>query len=144
LHSKSNNHSRELEEAVELIRGDLADGNLNDAANWDQWRDTLVFREELRAIGESMIEPRGTVRTVMGYGRFTELFDAADPSPTQRWARVLLNFLLDLEVTQPDFRQTRLQRLVVHLVGLMELHDNTSIEASLIAARNKWAKQHNI
>jgi hypothetical protein len=144
LHSGRIKHSRELERAVELIRGDLADGQLNDAKNWYEWRDTLVFREELRAIGDSIIEPRGTTRTVMGYGRFAELFDATDPSPTQRWARVLLNFLLDLEMQRPDFRQTRLQRLVVHLVGLMELLDNASIEKSLIAARNKWAKQLHI
>jgi hypothetical protein len=144
LHSGRNKHSRDLEQAVELIRGDLADGQLNDAENWDEWRDALVFREELRAIGESIMEPRGTVRTVMGYGRFAELFDAPDPSPTQRWARVLLNFLLDLESERPDFRQTRLQRLMVHLVGLMELLDSAPIENSLIAARNKWAEQHHI
>lgn len=144
LRSGSNKHSRKLEEAVELIRSDLADGRLNDAPNWYEWRDTLVFREELRAIGESMIPPGSAVRSVMGYGRFTELFDAGDPTPTQRWARVILNFLLDLEVDRSDFRQTRLQRLLVHLVGLIELHDNTSIEQSLITARNKWASHHNI
>jgi hypothetical protein len=131
LHSLTNKHSRELDRAIELIRGDLADGHLNNAKNWSDWRDTLVFREELRAIGESIIECRGPIRTVMGYARFAELFDAADFSPTQRWAKVLLNFLLDLKVQQ-DFRKTRLMRLAVHLVRLMELLDYVSIEHSLI------------
>ena len=31
----------------------LADGEINTARDWRKWRDTLVFREELRAIGES-------------------------------------------------------------------------------------------
>jgi hypothetical protein len=144
LNSGRNTHSRELERAVELVRSDLADGQLNNAPDWDEWRDTLVFREELRAIGESMLELRGTVRTVIGYGKFVEQFDAADPSPTQRWAWVVSNFVLGLETKRPDFRKVRLQRLVVHLVRLMELLDEASIEDNLVTARDKWAKQHNI
>jgi len=144
LNSGRNTHSRELERAVELVRSDLADGQLNNAPDWDKWRDTLVFREELRAIGESMLELRGTVRTVIGYGKFVEQFDAADPSPTQRWAWVVSNFVLVLETKRPDFRKVRLQRLVVHLVRLMELLDEASIEDNLVTARDKWAKQHNI
>ena len=144
LHPLRSKHSRELERAVEIIREDLADGQLNTAVNWHEWRDTLVFREELRAIGESTIESRGTVRSVMGYGRFAELFDAVEPSPTQRWARVLVNFLIDLETDRADFRQTRMQRLVVHLVRLMELLDDESIDDSLAAARDVWAKQYRL
>ena len=141
LHSGNNKRSRELERAIELVRADLADGQLNDAKDWEEWRDTLVFREELRGIGESMIEARGAMRTVIGYGRFAELFDSDEVSSTQRWARVLLNFLLDLEVERPDFRQTRLQRLVVHLVGLMVLLDKRSIETRLVEERDKLAKR---
>jgi hypothetical protein len=50
LHSRNNRHSRELERAIELVRADLADGQLNNAEDWDAWRDTLVFREELRGM----------------------------------------------------------------------------------------------
>jgi uncharacterized membrane protein YbaN (DUF454 family) len=139
LHSGSSKHSSELERAISLIREDLADGQLNKAQDWDTWRDALVFREELRAIGESTIETRNAVRTVMGYGRFVELFDSKDGSPTQRWARVLLNFLLDLSVDRQDFRRIRLQRLVVHLVGLLELLDETPVEKRLIEARDQCA-----
>jgi hypothetical protein len=143
LHLGSNKHSRELERAIGLIRADLADGQLNKAADWHGWRDTLIFREELRAIGESMIESRGPTRTVMGYGRFADLFDSNGTSPTRRWSRVFLNFLLDPEAGL-DFRQTRMQRLVVHLVGLMALLDEASIENFLVEARDKWAKRHHL
>jgi hypothetical protein len=135
LHSSSSKRSRDLEHAIRLIREDLADGQLNKAADWQSWRDTLVFREELRAIGESMIEVRGTVRTVMGYGRFVELFDAEGTSSTQKWAHILLNFLLDLEVQRRDFRQIRLRRLVIHLVDLLLLLESNSVEKRLIEAR---------
>lgn len=144
LRSSSNRHSRQFERAVELIREDLADGQLNKADNWEEWRDTLVFREELRAIGESMIEAQGTTRTVIGYGRFVELLDSATPNSTQRWTHVLLNFLLDLQAERPDFRRTRLERLVVHLVGLMTLLDHESIDEPLVLARNKWSTKHSI
>lgn len=56
----------------------------------------------------------------MGYGRFTELFDAADPSPTERWAAALLNFLLDLE-GRNRFPPNVFAGLVVHLVGLINI-----------------------
>lgn len=140
LNSGSTVQSEALERAIESVREDLADGNLNEAPNWDQWRDTLVFREELRAIGESMIEPRGSARTVMGYGSFVELLDSAN-SPTARWARVLQNFLLDLEPERPDFRRTRLQRLLVHLVDLTTRHFNLAVDNELQADRDKYAAQ---
>jgi hypothetical protein len=138
LHSGSNRHSWQLARAVELIREDLADGQLNHAIDWPQWRDTLVFREELRAVGESMIETRGAIRTVMGYGRFADMLDASEHSPTKGAARVLLNFLLDLEVGRQDFRKARLQRIAVHLVDLMRLLGETDIEHALIEASKAW------
>jgi hypothetical protein len=138
LHSGDNRHSKELDQAIGLIRGDLADGQLNMADDWTDWRDTLIFREELRAIGEAMVETRGTSRTVMGYGGFCEQVDASVPSPTKTWAAVVMNFLLDLEVDRRDFRQTRLKRLLVHLVALVELLGETEIEKHLLDARTKW------
>src|SRR5574341_1144014 len=51
LHSGNNRHAKALDVAVDRIRSDLADGQINMAEDWPEWRDTLVFREELRAIG---------------------------------------------------------------------------------------------
>ncbi len=139
LHSGSNKHSRELEQAIGLIRSDFADGQLNTANDWLEWRDTLIFREELRAIGESMIESRGASRSVIGYGRFCELLEANDSSPTKKWSTVLLNFVLDLETQRRDFRQIRLKRLLVHLVGFLELLEGAAVEKHLVEARSKWS-----
>jgi hypothetical protein len=50
----------------------------------------------------------------------------------------MLNFVLDPELEKPDFRQTRIKRLIFHLVGLLELLDSTPIEPYLIQARDKW------
>ena len=141
LHSGNNEHSNALETAVGLIRSDLADGHLNEAEDWLDWRDTLIFREELRAIGESMIEVRGATRTVMGYCRFVELIESNVPSSTQRWSNVALNFMLDLEAERRDFRQIRLKRLLVHLVELLKLLDAKSINNHILESRDKWAAE---
>jgi len=137
LHSGNSKHSRSLEQAVELIRADLADGQINLADDWERWRDRLVFREEIRAIGESMIETRGSTRTVMGYSRFVELFDSPNASPNKYWISVMLNFLLDPTI-KDDFRSVRLMRLLVHLVGLMKLLDVSSIDRDLVQSCKKW------
>lgn len=131
LHAGNNAHAAKLERAVALIRSDLADGQLNNAVDWADWKDTLIFREEIRAIGESLIEPRGASRAVMGYGRYCEQMEASAPNAVQRWSPVVLNFLLELETNGKDFRQTRLKRLLVHVVELMRLLDSDSIEPYL-------------
>jgi hypothetical protein len=131
LHPSNSIHASKLETAMGLIRSDLADGQLNRAKDWEKWRDRLIFREELRAIGESLIEARGSTRTVIGYGRYCELFESTDNNTVKRWLPVALNFLLDFEVSGMDFRKTRMKRLVVHLVDLMLLIDHNSIESFL-------------
>ena len=127
----SNKKTKELEQLVELIRSDLADGQLNRAPDWEEWKDVLVFREELRAIGESLIESRGLTRTVMGYGCYCENLNAQVSNAVQRWMPVILNFLLDLEETGKDFRKVRLKRTFVHLVSLMKLLDGALVETYL-------------
>lgn len=141
LHPGKNAHAAKLEQAVGLIRSDLADGQLNDADDWDKWKDTLVFREELRAIGESLIEARGSNRTVMGYGRYCEQLEATTPNAVQRWSPVVFNFFLELQPKGKDFRQTRLKRLLVHLVELMRLIDHNSIEPHLEKAYGELRRQ---
>jgi hypothetical protein len=141
LHPGDNQHALALERVVGLIRSDFADGQLNDAEDWDKWRDTLVFREELRAIGESLLEARGSTRTVMGYGRYCENLESTVPNAVQRWSPVVLNFVLNLEATGKDFRQIRLKRLLVHLVELMRLIDGKSIEPYLEKASTEYRNE---
>jgi hypothetical protein len=98
-HSENSEYSKSLECAVEIVRGDLADGQINLADDWEEWKDNLIFREELRAIGESMIETRGSTRAVIGYCRFVELFDSKNASPTKHWSNVVANLT---RFYQPD------------------------------------------
>lgn len=105
--------------------------------DWETWRDTLVFREELRAIGESLIETRGNVRTVMGCGKYCEQLENASPNVVQRWSSVVLNFFLDLEGGSKDFRRIRLERMLVHLVRLIRLLNDWALETDLRDACSK-------
>jgi hypothetical protein len=120
---------RRLESAMERVREDLADGQLNIADDAAQWRDGMLFREELRALGECLHTVDGTGRTVIGYGSFCEKLrscvrgDAFSTSVT-----ALSNFLVDLEDSGRDFRRTRLRRLFVHVVELMRTLDRKSVE----------------
>ncbi|WP_018607711.1 hypothetical protein [Uliginosibacterium gangwonense] len=131
LHPGNNKSAETLEKAVENIRSDLADGQLNKADNWANWKDILIFREELRAIGESLIETRGSNRTVMGYGRYCEQLEADSVNSVQQWATPVFNFFLELEVSGTDFRHVRLKRLLVHVVDLMRLLDDKKIDCFL-------------
>jgi hypothetical protein len=131
LHPGNDRRAKALDVAVGRVRSDLADGHINRAEDWHEWRDTVVFREELRAIGESLVESRGSSRAVIGYGRYSEYLESESSNAVQRWSPVVLNFYLDLETNGKDFRQVRLQRMLVHLVELMRLLDRSSIEPYL-------------
>ncbi len=131
LHPGNNKYAKKLEEAVECIKSDFADGQLNSAEDWREWRDVLVFREELRAICESLIETRGTTKSVIGYGRYCEQIEAGGQNPVLRWLPVVLNFFMGLEDTRNDFRLFRLKRLYCHALNLMAVLDKDSIDSYL-------------
>ena len=141
LHSGNTTHARALDSAVGRLQIDLADGQINSAEDWQDWRDVLLFREELRAIGESLIENRGSMRTVMSYGRYCEQLESESATLVKRWSTVVMNFYLDLEANGKDFRRVRFQRMLVHLVELMQLLDESSIEAYLKEARAKLSQE---
>jgi len=127
LDSGDSAHSRSLEAAVELIRCDFADGQLNNAPDPWEWRDAIIFREELRALGDAMLEVRGTTRTVVGYASFCAQINNPAQS-TESFVlvfRSLSNLLFDLETDGQDFRRTRLRWLLVHTVRLMTLLQRT-------------------
>ena len=109
-----------LEALVKVIRSDLADGHLNEAEDWTTWADKVIFREELRAIGEAMLEIRGPTLHVMGYARFDALFNAENTAaPERRWLMLATAYFVD--PTSKDFRRERASRLVLHLLELIEL-----------------------
>jgi hypothetical protein len=129
LHPGNNKQAKLLEEAVEKIRCDLADGHLNNAPDWPEWRDTLIFREELRAIGESLIESRGNIRTVMGYSRYCEYLESSSSNVVERWFSVALNFLMNLQSGGKDFRLIRLQRIFIHLLDLIRTFNEGPLDS---------------
>jgi hypothetical protein len=133
LHTGKNLAVDDLEACAELLRADVADGQLNTSDDWEDWKDTLIFREELRAIGESMIDEKG--KMIIGYGRFIELFEADGAGRQSRWIQVATNFFLDLQVTKKDFRKIRLQRLAIHLVDLIQLLDSARMSSRLQGIR---------
>lgn len=108
-----------LEKSLEEIRGDLADGQLNDAPDCSQWSDRVIFREEQRAIGEAMIIG-GQTRVVVGYAAFHALAKRADSEDDLWWILVAPGFLLDLE-QERAFRQERFSRLGDHLDATISL-----------------------
>ncbi len=128
-----------LEKCIESIRADFADGHLNEFDDWEDWKDRLIFREELRAIGEVMLHKTSEGMSVMGYARFCELLESSSESSLKRWLAAVNNFVLDLDDTGLDFRKERLKRLVVHLFDLLELLDDKPPEKRFLELRKKHA-----
>ena len=123
LHPGNSKGTKEVLDALDKIRGDLADGQLNEAGDFLTWRDTLIFREELRSIGESMIEAHGEHSAIIGYGKYCAQVDSKEKSPVRNASRVVLNFYLDFCDDGKDFRLVRLQLMFVHLIDLIRLID---------------------
>ncbi len=113
------NINLKLEINLQKIRRDLADGHLNNSKDWIQWADALVFREEQRAIGETLITQEGDRRLVISYGAFVNLLEDRNNNKERRWLLVVTNFFLDPKPPK-DFRRIRYCRLLVHLVDLIK------------------------
>jgi hypothetical protein len=131
--------ARPVDRAIYAVRSDLADGQLNNARDWETWRDLLLFREEQRAIGESMIVTVGGARTVMGYAEFCDLFSDGASTSRVKWLRTAGTFLFDLEPAG-DFRQIRMQRLIVHLVELVDILSKKRLRDEHWTAYNRYKK----
>jgi hypothetical protein len=122
----------DFERLVQHVRSCLADGHLNQATDWEDWDDSLIFREEQRAIGETMIDEKGNV---LGYSAFCEKFQS---DSSGRWISVATNFLLDLKGTRADkkdFRRARCMLLVKHGISLIECLDSRHVNAKLQSLR---------
>jgi hypothetical protein len=115
-----------VDRAIFAVRSDLADGQLNKARDREHWHDALLFREEQRAIGESMIVSTSESRTVMGYAEFCVLFLGKAETSRAEWLRKAGAFLFD-QKARKDFRKIRMQRLIVHLVELVDILSPTRL-----------------
>ena len=120
LEPRDESSAQRLSDAIFAIRSDLADWQLNTAREWAKWHDVLIFREEQRAIGESMIVPAASGRTVMGYAAFSNIFPAAAPEAAAKWIYAAASFVTNPQPAK-DFREIRMRRLIVHLVTLVRI-----------------------
>ena len=125
-----------LQNLLTELRKDLADGTINSATDWSSWSDALIFREEQRAVGESMIVSDGGIRTVMGYGSFVALLENPS-SAANRWIQIVANFLIDPGPSK-DFRVMRYHRLVIHLVDLVRTLDSSRLTEHLAAVADQF------
>jgi len=122
LSSSNDKANMNLEKCLQDIRSAFADGQLNDAEDWETWMDYLIFREEQRGIGERMIVINDGTKTIMGYVKFKELMQAYLDNNQNDWLGPSLNFLLDLK-EEKDFRKERLTLILFHFKKLLETID---------------------
>lgn len=128
---------RNFEKAISAISNDLANGELNKADDWDKWRDALIYREEQRAIGESMITVGANGRIVLGYAEFSHLFNTDSSTGKSRWIDGAIQFFVDQKPSK-DVRHNRLKRLIVHVVNLIEILDEPQLTEKHREIRAKY------
>jgi hypothetical protein len=141
LPCRTNVQAVALDQLLDPIRSDFADGHLNKAKDWESWADYLIFREELRAIGEAMIEVSNAGRTVIGYGRFCEMLESTELSAMSRWSPLIFSFLFNLQDDGRDFRKTRLKRLFVHFVALANFLDPNRPDPGLTSTAANYSRE---
>ena len=143
LDSGSESANRRLERQVQKVRADLADGHLNDAADWAEWDDALILREEQRAIGETML-PKGVAGSdgILGYAAYCKAFDDTSATDGQHWLKTAAGFVLNLKVSKEkkDFRRVRCLRIICHLVDLVSDLDSSRVSQELKMLRQQAAK----
>lgn len=139
LDSGNQKVNRDFELHLEAIRSCLADGHLNDADDWLAWEDSLIFREEQRAVGEYMIDT--SKKSILGYGSFCERFITGTSESGSNWIKVVTDFLTDMrpvaDQKRLDFRRARCLLLVKHGVSLVECLNEERVNKHLAEARRK-------
>lgn len=130
-----------FERLVRGMRSALADGQLNLADDWRDWQDSLIFREEQRAIGETMIH--ADENRVIGYSTFHEQFQLDETQQPNRWIMVAANFLIGFQGAnslRKDFRRARCMLLMDHCISLLECLDSRRLTEDLLRLRDRLAE----
>jgi len=122
LDSHSKSKSSEALNIISRIREAIADGQLNDNDDWENWHDTLIFREELRSIGEGMIENSKDQRIVLGYGKFQSMIKNYEVTKEPLWLNPAIYFFTDFKKDK-DFRTKRFLLLKQALLDLIKCLD---------------------
>jgi hypothetical protein len=121
------------------LRSLLADGHLSsDLPDWREWRDYLIFREEQRAIGESMINDQAEPRRIFGYAEFISSYKERNA----RWQACAAGFFENLGEEDKDFRVERCRRLVIGLGRLLVLTNKRLLTSRITEAVNRYSTQN--
>ena len=75
----------------------------------------------------------------MGYAEFCDLFPGDANTSRAKWLRTAGTFLLDAKATK-DFRQIRMQRLIVHLVELVDVFSPARLRDEHRTAHTRYKK----
>lgn len=133
-HSQTNSA---ISECLRKLRGALADGHLSEnLPDWKEWRDYLIFREEQRAVGESLINKEADPRRIEGYGYF--LSDYAKQN--SRWHICIAGFFEDLGQQEKDYRVVRCKLLVLALGELLILTNSQLITSRIREAVSRYSQ----
>jgi hypothetical protein len=139
LDSGQQKTNSDFERHIQVLRSSFADGNLNQANDWQDWNDYLIFREEQRAIGEILLEHDRP--SVIGYGDFNDRLLSPTPDQENRWITIALHFLMDFrsvpEEGNRDFRKARCLLIIKHGVSLIECLNRKRITQYLKQARTR-------
>lgn len=131
--------NRKLAACLRDIQGVLADGWINQHADWRHWRDCLLFREEQRAIGHAMAASEGGL-AILDFGTFTAALEGdLDGTGQARWFVQAAHFYECLKRSQ-DFRLVRMRMLVVYLTDLMELLQPGRIDRSHVTTAEHYRR----
>jgi len=117
LDSHSKSKSDTFLKVIAKVREAVADGQINTFTDKKNWHDRLIFREELRAIGEGMIEVAKEQKVVIGYGKFQQLLKDYEFHKEPTWLTSAINFFIDYQ-GEEDFR---IKRFVLMRDALREL-----------------------
>ncbi|WP_038545456.1 hypothetical protein [Neorhizobium galegae] len=126
-----------LESSLRNVRSAIADGWVNQHPDIHKWRDCLIFREELRAIGCRMADGQKEL-CLIDFGAFFEILQKRPVgSDSARWFHQAALFFDNLD-RDGDFRIIRMRMLVIFLTDLMEVLQPKRLARSHIKTALDW------
>lgn len=135
LEAYSAKKTKKLIDVIHQFKSTIADGNINNHSDWIDWKDALIFREELRMIGEEMIDYNKEKKCVIGYKEFSQIFESFSKNKDIIWLRIAVNFWVDYH-PKKDFREERIKLMAQSLISLIQFLDDKCYYKDLLDRKN--------